>query len=169
MHSSRIKYIFPLGLFIALFLDGTITQAFAPEMFTPAVAIESRLLLLWLIMAVCYSQAEHILLWAGIAGFFFDLYYTGILGISVILLPLVVYLTQKTYQFFTGSFIVVLLIYLIDVTLLTLLFYLVNSLIGFTDAGLTTFIARTLGPTLAYNLAMFVILFIPLKSLFEKM
>ena len=168
MRTSKMKYLFPIGLFIALFLDGSISESFSKYMFTPSISIESRLVLLWLIMAVCYGQVDHILAWAAAAGFFFDLYYTGILGVFTIILPLTVYLTRSAYQFFTQSFIVVLLIYLIDITIVTVLFYWVNALIGFTSVDQTTYIGRTLGPTLAYNLAMFVILFFPLERFFRK-
>ena len=119
-------------------------------------------------MGICYGTVDHLIWWAAAAGLFFDLFFTGILGIFTLLLPFMVYLTQNVLTFFNRSFIVVLLIYLIDITVLTTLFYWANALIGFTSVSAVNFIGRTLGPTLLFNLVVYVILFWPLKVFFEK-
>ncbi|MCI1954002.1 rod shape-determining protein MreD [Ligilactobacillus acidipiscis] len=168
MRISKMRYFFPIGTFLFLFLDGSLSHLFAPSFFTSSTSVESRLILLWLVLGICYGKVDHLLAWSAVAGLFFDLFYTGVLGIFTLLLPFMVYLTRNIVTFFNRSFIVVLLIYLIDITILTTLFYWVNALIGFTSASAVTFIARTLGPTLAYNLAGYVILYWPLKMFFEK-
>lgn len=142
-----------------MFLSASFFQANA--------SIESRLIVVWLIMALCFGQIDHPYFWSIIAGAIFDTYYTGIVGPMMMLLPLIVYLTLLMFRFFTPSFIVVLLICLIDITVITFLFYGIFSLISYTDVSLTTVIGKTLGPTLAYNLAAFVILYLPLKKFFE--
>lgn len=168
MRISKMRYFFPIGTFLFLFLDGSLSQLMAPSFFTASVAVESRLILLWLVMGVCFGEVDHLVIWAAVAGLFFDLFFTGVLGIFTLLLPLMVYLTQNILLFFNQSFLVVLLIYLIDVTALTTLFYWTNALIGFTSVSGAAFIIRTLGPTLVYNLAVYVILYWPLKVFFEK-
>ncbi len=168
MRISKMRYFFPLGTFLFLFLDGSLSQLFSQSFFTPDTSIESRLILLWLVLAICYGHVDHLLFWSVIAGFVFDLYYAGVLGVCTLLLPFMVYLTRSVLSFFNRSFIVVLLIYLIEVTVFTVLFYWVNILIGFTSVSAVTFIGRTLGPTLAYNLAAYVVLFWPLSIFFEK-
>ena len=131
------------------------------------MAMESRLVLLFIVMAVCYGNVEHLVMWSAIVGLFYDMFYTGILGVFTMILPLMVYVTKYMFQFFTRSFIVVLLIYLIDITIVTFLFFWANSLVDFTNATITDLIGRTLGPTLIYNLAWFVVLFLPLEHFFE--
>lgn len=168
MASTKMRYFFPIGLFLALFLDGALSGHWANYLFTQTTFMESRLVLLWLVMAVCYSDARHIFVWATVAGLLFDSYYTGILGLFTVMLPLIVYLTREIMKYFTPSFIVVLLIYLIDITVLTILFYWANVLIGFTSVSIADFIGQNLGPTLIYNLACYVILFMPLHWLFTK-
>ncbi|KRL00087.1 rod shape-determining protein MreD [Liquorilactobacillus capillatus] len=168
MRISKMRYFFPIGLFIALFLDGVLSQVFAGTMFTPSLAIESRIVLLWIVMAVCFGKIDHIILWTVLAGLVFDLYYTGIIGAFVVIMPLIVYLTKLMYRFFTPSFIVVLLIYLIDITVATVVFYWINLLIGFTNVSMAGFIGLSLGSTLAYNLAVFVLLYFPLQRFFES-
>lgn len=167
MRISKIRYYYPIGLFVAFFLDGSLSEKFAGSFFTNTMSIESRLFLLWIVMGVFFAKVEHPYFWAFTIGLMFDLFYTGVIGPFFMLIPLILYLTKMMYSFFTPSFIVVLLIYLIDIALLTLLFYWINVLIGFTSLSLTNFISGTLGPTLAYNLAAFVVLYLPIKSLME--
>ena len=150
MRTEKMNYYFPIGLFLAMFLDGGLTQVFAKQMFTNTMAMESRLVLLFIVMAVCYGNVEHLVMWSAIVGLFYDMFYTGILGVFTMILPLMV-----------------LLIYLIDITIVTFLFFWANSLVDFTDATITDLIGRTLGPTLIYNLAWFVVLFLPLEHFFE--
>lgn len=52
METSKMKYVFPVGLFLAFLLDGTLSSILASQMFTSHVAIESRLILLWFVMAI---------------------------------------------------------------------------------------------------------------------
>lgn len=165
---AKKRYIFISGMFIFLLLDGSLSYNFSKWMFTATSSMESRLLLLWLILALCYLDYDKILWWAFVAGIFYDLYYSGILGIFTFLFPLMVYLNRETFNFFSPTFMLVFSIYLIDVTLLTTLSYWINSLIGLANVSATDFIARTLGPTLAYNMFFFVVLYVPLRKLFEK-
>ncbi|WP_010580871.1 rod shape-determining protein MreD [Liquorilactobacillus vini] len=168
MRISKMRYFFPLGLLLTLLLDGIFSNLFAAEFFRPNSMIESRLFVVWLVMALCFGEIDHPYLWAVIAGLIFDIYYTGIIGPMFMILPLIVYLTNLMYRFLTPSFIVVLLICLIDITVITTLFYGIFFAISYTSVSLSEFIGETLGPTLAYNLAALVILYWPLKKFFEE-
>lgn len=103
MRTEKMNYYFPIGLFLAMFLDGGLTQVFAKYMFTNTMAMESRLVLLFIVMAVCYGNVEHLVMWSAIVGLFYDMFYTGILGVFTMILPLMVYVTKYMFQFFTRS------------------------------------------------------------------
>ena len=119
-------------------------------------------------MAVCFGEVDHIIPWAIFAGLMYDMFYTGIIGVFLVLFPLMIYITRWIMQYFEPSFIVLLLIYLIDITVLTALSYGMNLIVGQTSVSIVDFIGRTLGPTLAFNLALYVVLYYPLKKLFLK-
>ena len=70
METSKMKYVFPVGLFLAFLLDGTLSSILASQMFTSNVAIESRLILFWFVMAIFYGdeKVEHIYVWAFLSG-----------------------------------------------------------------------------------------------------
>ena len=169
METSRMKYVFPVGLFLAFLFDGTLSNVLASQMFTAHVAIESRLILLWFVMAIFYGdeKVEHIYVWAFLSGLLFDVYYTGFLGIMTIIVPFIVYLNREATQFLgRASFIMVLLIYLIDITILTAMNYFAFALIGQAATPFDEFVIRVLWPTLVYNIALFIILFGPVKKFF---
>ncbi|ETA74917.1 rod shape-determining protein MreD [Ligilactobacillus equi] len=165
----KMSYVFPLGLFLALFLDGSLSYVASDTLFNTQVEIESRFILLWLVLAICFvPDLAHPYFWATFAGLVFDSYYTSILGIMTVILPLVVYLTKETMAFFKTSFWVVCLMYFIDVTVVSLGFYLFNNLIGFTAGSQADYILKVLWPTLTYNMVCFLFLYWPLKELFTR-
>ena len=84
-----------------------------------------------------------------------------------IIVPFIVYLNREATQFFgKAPFIMVQLIYLIDITILTAMNYFAFSLIGQASTQFDEFVMRVLWPTLVYNIAQFVILFVPVKRVF---
>lgn len=168
MRIPKMRYIFPLGLIFAIFLDGTLTHVWSGWMITPTTFVECRIVFLWIFMAVCFGKVDHIIPWAIFAGLMYDMFYTGIIGVFFVLFPLMIYITRWIIQYFEPSFIVLLLIYLIDTTVLTALSYGMNLIVGQTSVSIVGFIGRTLGPTLAFNLALYVVLYYPLKKIFLK-
>lgn len=169
VRKDRMKYIFPIGLFLAVLLDGNLSWIAAPIFFTTASSVMSLLTCLWLVMAVCFAERiERLYLWTILAGVLWDLYYTGVVGVMALILPLMVYLTRIAYEFFAPSFIVVLLIFLIDIALVTALFFMYNRMIGFTNAAFSTYVVKNLAPSLAFNLAVFIVGYFPLAKMFTK-
>lgn len=166
--NTKMRYFFPIGLLFFLLLDGSISLEFSALMYAAGIAISSLLVCLWLVMAVCYAQIDHIYFWAIIAGLIWDCFYSSIIGPMTLILPLMVYITKVAYEFFAPSFIVVLLIYLIDIAIVTGMYFMISRMDGLTNAAISTFIARSLGPSIAYNLATFVVLYFPLAKFFSK-
>lgn len=46
---SRLRFLFPLGLFICFFLDGSLSKIFANQFFSYPYLMVSQLVVLWLI------------------------------------------------------------------------------------------------------------------------
>ena len=93
---SRLRYIFPLGLFISLFLDGSLSNVWAKLFFSYPYSMMSELVLLWLVLSYYFEEEIEIPLipFAALAGIVFDVYFTGILGLDIFLFPLIVELTK---------------------------------------------------------------------------
>lgn len=129
----------------------------------------SHLVVLWLVSAVLFEDQVDIPVarWAAVVGAVFDLYYTGIFGVYVFIFPLMVYLTRRLVAYISPNFLSGLLIYFIDITVVEVLSYLASRMVHLTSMGGDTFLVSTLGPTLAFNLALFVILYFPIRGVYN--
>ena len=52
---SRIRFLFPIGLFIAFFLDGSLSKVFANQFFSFPYTMVSQLVLLWLVLSYFFE------------------------------------------------------------------------------------------------------------------
>lgn len=169
--ATKMKYGFPIALFIWLYLDGIMGAAFQHQMFHYPYAMSSYLVILWLVFAVLFEgpHDNHLEIWAAIAGGVFDLYYTGILGVFVFVFPIIVVVTKFGYKELPMSFLSGLLIVFIVVTLASIASYISILVTHLNPATLGDMLVYSLGPSLAYNLAAFVILYYPIRRFFDWM
>lgn len=165
---SRLKYVFPVGLFVCLFLDGALSHVWAPLFFHYSSSMMSELVLLWLVLAYFFENGIEIPLipFAVAAGVVTDLYNSGILGLYMFLFPSIVGLTIILSKYFSSSFLSMIMIYFIDLVVFLTLNYWAYSLVGITSTNLGDYLLYTLAPTLALNLIYFVILYWPIQSIF---
>lgn len=166
---SQLKYVFPIGLFVSLFLDGSLSHVWASFFFGYPYSMASELVLLWLVLSYFFENGIDIPLipFAVAAGIVADLYFSGILGLYMFLFPLIVALTKFLSRYFSSSFLSMIMIFFIDILVFELLNYWAYSLVGITQVGFGDFLVFTLAPTLALNLVYFVVLYWPIKSLFD--
>lgn len=167
---SPLRFIFPLGLLIAFFLDGSLSKIFAPQFFAPPYAAASLLTVLWLVLASFFEDTIKIPLvgFAVVAGICTDLYYTGILGLFMFLYPLVVVAVRAVNRYYSPSFLFQLLIFFVVVAILEFLTYGAYELVGVIHHPLSDFLVSSLGPTLALNLIYFVLSYWPVRQLYRR-
>ncbi|CAJ1228785.1 MULTISPECIES: rod shape-determining protein MreD [Lactiplantibacillus] len=168
MRYSRLKIIFPIGLFIALFLDGSLSNVFAGHLFSYPYTSVLHLVLLWLIFAIFLDDRDDLAIgiWSTFVGLVFDWYYTGIIGVYMIALPLVVYLCRQIKPWLDLNFLTLLMVYIINLTIVEAFAYIWYSMGHVINSNLADFAVFTLGPTIAVNLAIFVIAYYPMRRLY---
>lgn len=167
---SRLRYIFPIGLFIALFLDGSLSNVFAGNLFKYPYSSVLHLDLLWIVFAVFLDDddALPVGIWAALVGLVYDWYFTGIFGVYLIALPLVVYLSRLMKPWLDLNFLTLLMVYIIDITITEAFAYVWYVIGKVVTNNLADFAVYTLGPTIAVNLAIFVILYYPVRQLYLR-
>lgn len=166
---SRLKYVFPIGLFVSLFLDGALSHVWAPLFFRYPYSMMSELVLLWLVLAYFFENGIDIPLipFAIAVGVVADMYSSGILGLYMVLYPCIVALTQLLAKYFSGSFLSMIMIFFVDIVAFATINYWAYYMVGVTNANFGDFLAFSLAPTLAFNLVYFVVLYWPIQSLFN--
>jgi len=157
---SRLRVIFPVGLFLALFLDGSLSNVFAAHLFRYPYSSVLHLVLLWVIFAVYLDDRDDLSI--GIW------YYTGIIGVYAVALPLVVYLSRQIKPWLDLNFLTMLMVYIINLTIVETFVYIWYIIGKVVTGNLADFAVYTLGPTIAVNLALFVILYYPVRQLYLK-
>lgn len=167
---SRLRFLFPIGLFIAFFLDGSLSKVFARQLFSYPYSMVSLLALLWLVLAFFFEDNVKIPLYgfAIVVGMLTDLFYSGILGLFIVTYPLTVWLTKILAKYFTENFFNTMVIFFIDVIVFEFLNYWAFLLIGVIHVNTIQFVLYTLAPTLVLNLVYFVILYWPVNLMFAK-
>lgn len=168
---TKLRYGFPIGLLLFFYLDGILGAAFPKQLFNYPYAMSSYLVVLWLVCSVYFEDPITIPLeiWAAVAGGLFDLYYTGVLGIFVFIFPIVIAVTKLFYKAFPINFLSGLLVYFIDITIVCSLDYIANLAVHLTTASFADMLVDSLAPSLAYNLAAYVILYFPIQWVFNRL
>ncbi|GAX00157.1 rod shape-determining protein MreD [Secundilactobacillus mixtipabuli] len=168
---TKLRYGFPIGLFLFFYLDGILGATFPQQLFSVPYSMSSYLVVLWLVFTVFFEEQIQVPLtvWAAVAGGLFDVYYTGIWGIFVFVFPIAVALTKACYKAFPINFLSGLLVYFIDITVICSLSYFGNLVVHMTTASFADMMVDSLAPTLAYNLATYVILYFPVQWLFNRL
>ncbi|MCG4281402.1 rod shape-determining protein MreD [Lacticaseibacillus saniviri] len=159
-------WIAPVFLLVAMIVDGVISQVFAQWLLHPNYTAVPELTLLMLVMLTILLPDENwMVAIAAITGLVFDSFYTGILGINALLMPLVVYVVQQLTPYIFRSALFIGIMDIITLTLFSSADFVMNSFLGYTDVGFTTFIAQHLGPNLLLNMILFVLVYWPLSRL----
>ncbi|XIF20410.1 MAG: rod shape-determining protein MreD [Acetilactobacillus jinshanensis] len=170
--NSSLKYVFPIGLLIAFFLDGSISYNLMPILYR-SYSMVPYLSLFWLLMAIFFAHDFnlHVEGWAALLGAFFDWYYVGIWGVFIFIFPLVVYFTRVLYRYFSINFLSALLIYLVDLIMVLFLGDIADRIVShITGVAAYTginFIFHSAIPTLVLNAVLFAILYFPVQKLYN--
>lgn len=157
-------------LSLLMLLDGSISYLFAGTLHQFPNTMITRLTVLGLLLMVFFApDFNHLVITALVLGLLYDSFYTGVLGVYMFLFPLVVYFIRWMAKFFAPTPLIIGAIYLIDLTVLESAVYAMNTFMGQTTLSLNDFIPNVLGPTLALNLVLFIILYLPLRQLIAKL
>lgn len=169
---SWLKHVFPVGLWVTFFLDGSLSYNLMGMLYR-SYSMVPYLSLYWLVMAIFFVKGRnlHLEIWAALLGVAFDWYYIGIWGIFVFIFPLVIYLTKVLYRYFSTGFFNLLGIYMIDLTIVLLLGEFADQVVNRITRAMSytgwNFILNSMIPTLLLNAVLFVILYLPVKKLYE--
>ncbi|WP_220750898.1 rod shape-determining protein MreD [Apilactobacillus xinyiensis] len=168
LRNTAFKYVFPIGMLISIFLDGSIFSIFGASLSFHAVP---NLSFLWIFLTMFFINDDeiHYELWAMLAGIIIDLFYMGFLGVYTFIFPLAIYFSRWIYKHLPLNIISAFLIYFIDITMIYSLSLLANRLESLTNMSWSFYLVYVLGPTLVINLAFLIILYIPIQSLFDKL
>lgn len=168
-YHTKLKWIFPLVMFLAVFLDGALFGNMAGLLTRGGNHILPMLLVIWLVYGVVYQLDDDgipLYLWAIIVGLVYDMFYTGIIGGFTVGLPVMIWLAKELRYYLSDSILSVLMIFILSLTVLQVFTFLAANIADLMVGAPLGYVLHTFTPTLALNVVLAAALYFPLNRLF---
>lgn len=166
MIKRTIRWIAPLWVFLAFLLDVQLSTLML-NLIPGAVSIASLLVLIVPFYFTAYLSRTYVMtLYMGL-GLVYDIYYFDVVGLSLTLFPLVIYLLYYFYDHLRLNVFTNLILLIVLVFLFLMLTYGLARIFGLTNLSLFLVVFYYVVPTLVWNSLLFLILNPILSRLFS--
>ena len=165
MKKPYLTYLAPLIVLLVFLMDGQISTLMTN--WSPGViSISSHMVLMLGIFLSFQMPLFYSISLYSVLGLIYDLYYLGILGIAITLLPLSVYLIYYFYQNLPFRAVTNQVILLVILFVFEFAAFLLARLFSLTNLSMFIFVFYDLMPTLVFNAGLLLFLHPLLKSCF---
>ncbi len=161
VHTSWLHFVL---VYIAIMLDGGIALYFAPVLFKMPMSASPYLSLIVMMMpvltgTVTQMKERSLYIAAFLGGLLFDIFYSGLIGISMIGFPLTVWLASKLQRYLPTSFMSSVAVWFVSMSMYLVLDYAGFGIINLTNLNIPDFIIFHMFPTLIINLMLLVLVY----------
>lgn len=163
---EKVKYFAPAIFFLLLLIDGQLTMGaenILDNIYYPSV----HLLLLAYLLLIPNLSKGYVIVSSLIIGLICDSYYLGVLGIYTVALVATVMLMYTFQGIVETNIPTAFFGMVIFVTSYELIAVVLQVIFHLSNVGPIIFVTRVLGPTLLFNMLIFVLFFYPMKRLFS--
>lgn len=167
IRKENVKYYAPVVFFLLMLIDGHLTQS-AQRLTDNVYFASAHLMLLAFLMAVPNLSKRYLLITALIIGMICDSYYIGVIGIYTVALTATVMMMYHFQKVVHTNLLTAFFGMIIFVTTYELISVGLQVAFHLSNVAPLLFITRVLGPTLLFNMLIFVIFSYPLKRLFAN-
>lgn len=161
VHTSWLHFVM---VYIAIMLDGGIALYFAPVLFKMPMSASPYLSLIVMMMpvltgTVTQMKERSLYIAAFLGGLLFDIFYSGLIGISMIGFPLTVWLASKLQRYLPTSFMSSVAVWFVSMSMYLVFDYAGFGIINLTNLNIPDFIIFHMFPTLIINLMLLVLVY----------
>lgn len=161
VHTSWLHFVL---VYIAIMLDGGIALYFAPVLFKMPMSASPYLSLIVMMMpvltgTVTQMKERSLYIAAFLGGLLFDIFYSGLIGISMIGFPLTVWLASKLQRYLPTSFMSSVAVWFVSKSMYLVFDYAGFVIINLTNLNIPDFIIFHMFPTLIINLMLLVLVY----------
>ena len=169
VHTSWLHFVL---VYIAIMLDGGIALYFAPVLFKMPMSASPYLSLIVMMMpvltgTVTQMKERSLYIAAFLGGLLFDIFYSGLIGISMIGFPLTVWLASKLQRYLPTSFMSSVAVWFVSMSMYLVFDYAGFGIINLTNLNIPDFIIFHMFPTLIINLMLLVLVYDLLNYLYH--
>lgn len=168
MKKIPARILLPVIMGLCFILENTVSFYFAHTLFYGATKYIPHFLIVMLIMMVAYIPRNQVLIYALILGLVYDVYNIGIIGVYFAIFPVVVYISEKLLHYLQGSFLMVLLVSIFGIAVSEFGAYLIFSSLKSVSIAFLPYVTSRLTTTLVFNLAYFLIVYLPFTRLLKR-
>ena len=161
VHTSWLHFVL---VYIAIMLDGGIALYFAPVLFKMPMSASPYLSLIVMMMpvltgTVTQMKERSLYIAAFLGGLLFDIFYSGLIGSSMIGFPLTVWLASKLQRYLPTSFMSSVAVWFVSMSMYLVFDYAGFGIINLTNLNIPDFIIFHMFPTLIINLMLLVLVY----------
>ncbi len=161
VHTSWLHFVL---VYVAIMLDGGIALYFAPVLFKMPMSASPYLSLIVMMMpvltgTVTQMKERSLYIAAFLGGLLFDIFYSGLIGISMIGFPLTVWVASKLQRYLETLFISSVAVWFVSMSMYLVFDYAGFGIINLTNLNITDFIIFHMFPTLIVNLLLLVLVY----------
>ena len=161
VHTSWLHFVL---VYIAIMLDGGIALYFAPVLFKMPMSASPYLSLIVMMMpvltgTVTQMKERSLYIAAFLGGLLFDIFYSGLIGISMIGFPLTVWLASRLQRYLPTSFMSSVAVWFVSMSMYLVFDYAGFGIINLTNLNIPDFIIFHMFPTLIINLMLLVLVY----------
>lgn len=161
VHTSWLHFVL---VYIAIMLDGGIALYFAPVLFKMPMSASPYLSLIVMMMpvltgTVTQMKERSLYIAAFLGGLLFDIFYSGLIGISMIGFPLTVWLASKLQRYLPTSSMSSVAVWFVSMSMYLVFDYAGFGIINLTNLNIPDFIIFHMFPTLIINLMLLVLVY----------
>jgi rod shape-determining protein MreD len=167
MKQVNLKYYAPVIFFLSILLDGQLSTVMESVTKDHYFTLSNLTLLLFLVGAIKFSK-NYIIFLALIIGCLYDSYFTGILGVNAFLYPFLTHWLVRFQKTINKNTWTQLASFIIALTSYQVLLLLMQIIFGLAKVNFILFIVSTLGPSILFNILLFLIFIWPLRFLFSR-
>ena len=160
-----LTYLAPLIVLLVFLMDGQLSTLMT-NWSSGSISISSHMVLMVGIFLSFHFPLLYSISIFAVLGFIYDLYYLGILGIAITLMPLSVYLIYYFYQNLPFRAVTNQVILLVILFVFEFAAFLLARLFSLTNLSMFIFVFYDLMPTLVFNAFLLLLLHPLLKSCF---
>ncbi|WP_273709734.1 rod shape-determining protein MreD [Leuconostoc mesenteroides] len=166
---TRLRVIYPVLLFLILFVDGTFMSSMGGVFTQFPWHILPTLTLGWLFLGVQFDVENELPLWfyVVVIGILFDMYYTGIFGTYTFAFIAAVAVMKQLHKVLDERLVSGLLLYLAGLLIYLLISYVSGFVTGIANVSILSFSLYEVLPTVILNLVFAAVSYYPVWSLFQ--
>ncbi len=163
-------WVSAIFLFIALLLDGTLMQVLSTWSSRISGPGAPQILLMVLVLIAIFVPDESwVVPMALVFGLLMDMFYTGVIGVSALVLPLITYCVRQLRPYVAHTGIVTWAIFIIAMSSRLFGEYALMSVMSLTNLSFVDMVTQAWAPGLTVNVILFIIIYYPCTRLLVKL